>query len=152
MKGTRGSFVTGGVLLCGTWLALAMIASPPALATGTGTLKLMVLDCFTEEAIDNALVEVILWREGQGQIDSDSDYTDEGYVEFTFTGLEGGEQARVTVTPPQANADGSHVYYWVAPQDPGGWDLTGELDDICQDGWWDKSNGIFECLYRDPEK
>ena len=155
MIGTRRSFVREGLVLCAVWIALAMIGSGPAQATGTSILKLMVLDCFTEDEIDNALVEVVIWRLGEGEIDSDSDYTDVGYVEFTFSDLEDGDKARVTVTPPRKNPDSSHVYYWVEVEDPPGadaWDLAGGLDDICEDGWWDKSSGILECLYRDPGK
>ncbi|MBD3236387.1 MAG: hypothetical protein GF330_06775 [Candidatus Eisenbacteria bacterium] len=152
---------TGGFRSTRTWLCGAMLcvlgglAVPSAYASGAEDLKLMVLDCFTEEKIDSALVEVVLWRSGQGQIDSDSDYTDEGYVEFSFDDLEDDDEARVTVTPPDGNADASHTYYWVEgedPQNPDGWDLAGTLDDLCEDGWWDRRNHVFECLYRDPEK
>ena len=48
---------------------------------------------------------------GCGKIDSDSGYTNSvGYIEFTFTGLEDGDQAHVTVTPSGDDPDDSHAH------------------------------------------
>lgn len=134
------------------WL-LCTLSAATAGAAGTGTLMLMVTDC-GDKAIDQALVEVVLWRPGYGEIASDSDYTDNGYVEFEFSSVQDEDQARVTVTPPGCNPDAGHVFYWKTsglPQDPGEWDLGVTIDSICVDGWWDKDAGIIQCVYRDPK-
>jgi len=147
----------GRVGLC-AWLftaAIVLLAAggvAPA-AAESGTLKLMVTDCFTSEQIDNARVEVVIWREGVGKVDTASGYTEDGYIEFTFDDLEDEDKARVSATPSGQGTDSRHTYFWNSgdpPQRGGAWDLTIGLDGICEDVWWDKDEGILGCVYLDP--
>ena len=62
-------------------------------AADSGTSKLMVTDC-SGTPYDGVRVEVEIYRPGSGVIATDSGYTDDGYVEFNFSGLEDGDQAR----------------------------------------------------------
>jgi hypothetical protein len=122
-----------------------------SLAADKGVLKLMVARCEGEKWIDNAQVDVILYRPGVGQVDSALGYTNSsGYVEFTFASLEIGDEARTTVTPEGESADSRHTYVWAAglgDQNDGSWDLGITGDSLCSDGWYDQNNRVFECLY-----
>jgi hypothetical protein len=147
----RKGFFSVPLLLCLLMIGSAFVSTPAR--ADQGVLKLMVLDCETSEPIDGAVVDVIIWRPGVGEIDSASGETADGYVEFTFDGLQDDDKAHVTVTPEGHDPDPSHCYYWVKPpKDAGAWDLGVLLDSFgqCGDGWWDKDNGIFSCLYSEP--
>lgn len=131
-------------------LGLAAMATS-GLAADTGALKLNVARCVGGGAIAEAQVDVIIYRPGVGQVDSATGYTNTaGYVEFTFTSLEIGDEARTTVTPDGESPDAGHTYVWTTrPGDAGGgdFDLGTQGDSMCSDGWYDLSNRIFECLY-----
>ena len=96
-------------------------------------LKLMVTTC-AGSALDGALVEVEIYRPGSGQIDSDSGYTDEGYLEFEFTDLEEDDEARVEATPSGMPAS-THTYTWVwdEGQQKGAWELGRDMKGGCDD-------------------
>ena len=152
---SRGFILIGLAMLLVASLLGGPLGPQPAWGSETGTLKLMVTDCISGGRLDNAQVDVVIWRKGTGQIDSDSDYTDDGYVEFEFNGLEQDDQAHVTVTPyGEGDPDDGHSYIWEAstPRNPGVWDLGVHLDGPCDDGWWDESENIIECVYSDPSK
>ncbi len=114
----------------------------PAWAGETGELKLMVT-CCAGSSLDNAQVEVVIYRGGLGQVDSGSGYTDNGYIEFEFNDLEADDQARVTVTP-SGEAESSHVYYWIGGDGAGEWDLGLNFGG-CPDVWFDKAQNIIQC-------
>lgn len=141
------------VALCTTLLCVPFLSST-SWADATGTLMLKVWGCKTSNWISNAAVSVTVIRPGEGQIDSDSGYTDgSGYVEFTLDGLEAGDEAHVTVTPSGSGPDSDHVYYWVEPEGRvvGYWD-TGVLgDSLCVDDWYDQEAGIIKCAYELPD-
>lgn len=147
---TRGALMVRLLVLGALLLGLAVIATS-GLAADTGVLKLHVARCMGGGAIDKAQVDVIIYRPGVGQVDGATGYTNSaGYVEFTFTSLAIGDEARTTVTPDGESPDAGHTYVWTTgPGDVGGgeFDLGSEEDSMCSDGWYDLSNRIFECLY-----
>jgi hypothetical protein len=139
------------LLVLGTVLLGFSGMATSSLADDTGVLKLRVARCDGGKLINNAKVDVIIYRPGLGQVDSAAGYTNgSGYVEFTFTSLEIGDEARTTVTPSGESADTGHTYFWImGAGDSGGgvWDLGTTGDSMCSDTWYEQSNGIFECLY-----
>jgi hypothetical protein len=139
------------LLVLGASLLGFTVTARPSLAADTGDLKLMVARCEGGKWIDNAQVDVIIYRPGVGQVDAATAYTNSsGYVEFTFTDLEIGDEARTTVTPEGESPDSGHTYVWAmgSGDSAGGvWDLGITGDSLCSDGWYDQNNGIFECLY-----
>lgn len=138
--------VLGASLLGFTGMATSSLASDKSV------LKLMVARCEGEKWIDNAQVDVIIYRPGVGQIDSATGYTNSsGYVEFTFASLAIGDEARTTVTPEGESPDSRHTYVWTmgSGDSAGGvWDLGTTGDSLCSDGWYDQNNRVFECLYQ----
>jgi hypothetical protein len=128
------------------------VTATSSLAADTGNLKLMVARCDGGRWIANAQVDVIIYRPGTGQVDSATGSTNSsGYVEFTFTNLEIGDEARTTVTPEGEDSDSGHTYVWTMwPGDSAGgvWDLDVSVDSLCSDGWYNQNNGIIECRYR----
>jgi hypothetical protein len=139
------------LLVLGASLFGLTMTATSSLAAEKGVLKLMVARCEGEKWIDNARVDVIIYRPGVGQIDSATGYTNSsGYVEFTLGGLAIGDEARTTVTPEGESADSRHTYVWtMGPGDEssGVWDLGITGDSLCSDGWYDQTNRVFECLY-----
>jgi hypothetical protein len=137
--------VLGGSLLGFTGMATSSLASDKS------ALKLMVARCDGEKWLENAQVDVIIYRPGVGQIDAATAYTNSsGYVEFSFASLAIGDEARTTVTPDDESPDSGHTYYWtMGPGDEssGVWDLGVTGDSSCSDGWYDQNNRVFECLY-----
>ena len=133
--------------LAGFCLACTSTAS---LADDAGTLKLKVNRCPNTGWISGARVDVVVTRVNVGQIDSAAAYTDgKGYVEFTFTNLQGGDQATVTVTPSGESSDPNHWYRWVSGggRSTGIWDLDINYDAPCADSWSDQTNDIILCEY-----
>ena len=131
-----------------TVLGLALIPRSSR-ADQTGTLKLRVHRCLSVQWIGGARVDVIVTRLNVGQIDSATGYADkDGNVDFTFTNLEGQDEATVTVTPSGEASDNNHHYYWNAGADrnAGWWDL-GSQDSICSDNWYDQTHNIIACEY-----
>jgi hypothetical protein len=140
--------------LCATLFAVflcAMLVSPPCRAGETGMLKLKVRPCASNNWLVGAAVEVSIQRSGAGEVDSAKGTTDgAGYVEFTFTSLEGDDEAHVTVTPNGASSDPNHVYYWIASRGRTGglFDLAPGSDSFCDDAWYDFPNQILLCKYQ----
>ena len=141
---------------CAQFLLIALAAFCLALiprasqADQSGTLKLKVQRCLTVQWISGARVDVIVTRLNVGEIDTATGYTNsDGYVEFTFTNLEGNDEATVTVTPSGERADDSHHYYWNVGtgRNAGWWDLGIQGDTVCSDGWYDQTNDIITCEY-----
>ena len=122
----------------------------PARSGTEGVLKLKVRTCAGTFWLSNAQVDVSIQRPGVGEVDSDTGWSDgSGYVEFTFSDLEGGDQAHVTVTPEGKDPDTDHTYYWIPPQlrIAGYWDLGIMSESICEDSWYDQENNIILVLY-----
>ena len=137
-------------LVLGVIVLAASLAATPSWADSTGVLKLKVMRCLGSQWISNAEVDVILYRPGTGQIGSATGYTSStGYVEFSFTNLQGTDQAHVTVTPSGESPDASHTYEWIQSNDrtAGYWDLGVQGDSQCEDIWFDQKADIIECLY-----
>ncbi len=133
-------------------LILALIAlltsTLPCSAGDTGDLNLKVRHCAGTYWLGGAKVDVVIYRPGAGVVDSDSNTTDKvGYVSFTFTDLENGDEARVTVTPVEMSPDDDHTYYWTSGGRAGYWDLGIQSDSLCDDGWYDEENNIILLLY-----
>jgi hypothetical protein len=119
---------------------------PGAAAADTGTLKLMVTNC-SSVPCDGGFVEVEIYRAGSGVVATDDGYTDEGYIEFTFTMLEGGDHARVSVSGCGLS-ERVHTYVWVSDNGdrPAFWDvLTTIPNSPCRDSWWDEEENIIQC-------
>lgn len=123
-------------------LALGILTPGTSWAGDPGVLKLMVTDCF-DNPLDNHAVEVSINRPGYGEIDTDSGYTDNGYIEFGFSDLEDGDQARVSAGPE--GFDVAHVYTYVANGDQGEFDIGSQPNGTCADGWWDMGENIIQC-------
>ncbi|MBD3161433.1 MAG: hypothetical protein GF346_04405 [Candidatus Eisenbacteria bacterium] len=146
---TRTRVILGAAALA-TVLIGALLAAVPTASADTGTLKLKIRPCSYSSWLDSAKVEVDIYRPEQGVIDSDTDYTDsEGYVAITFTGLQNGDQARVTVTPQEQSPDDDHTYYWVSGALLAGeWDIEASAESLCEDDWYDEEENIILCLYQ----
>jgi len=113
-------------------------------------LKLKVCACAGMNWLNNALVEVGIYRQGSGQVDSDSGYTNStGYIEFDFSNLEDLDEAHVTVTPSGQNPDSGHIYTWHAAGERAGgyWSINDETEDVCADTWYDEKENIIQCVY-----
>ncbi|MCK4304515.1 MAG: hypothetical protein KAY24_09780 [Candidatus Eisenbacteria sp.] len=132
------------LILAGSSLPVHRSGVEPAWAGETGVLKLMVKEC-GGTWLDNVEVEVTIYRPGTGEIDSDSGYTDVGYIEFEFNDLEDGDEARVTVEP---NGSGSeHTYYWDdGSRHPSAWDIGLTLGGQCDDDWYDEEANVILCV------
>ncbi len=129
-------------------LCLAALLRPAPAAAESGRLKLMVVTCPEEEAIDNALIEVTIFRPGIGIVAQTSGSSDEGYVEFELSNLQELDEARVSVSPAGRTAS-DHRYYWMGS---GGsrsseWDLGSEPSAICDDDWFDESEQVIKCMH-----
>lgn len=131
--------------------ALLLAGAGAAFAGSPGQLKLRVARCSNGAWIANAAVSVQIYHaSGGGPGDVGSGTTDgNGYVTISFTSLEDDDEAHVTVTPSGENADPSHIYQWLDPEDrdAGGWDLGLMLDQTCTDDWYDQTNNIILCRY-----
>ena len=123
-------------------LGLGGLDASVSWAGEAGVLKLMVTDCF-DDPLDNRAVEVRIVRPGQGEIDADDGYTDDGYIEFAFSDLEDGDQARVSAGP--VGYDIVHIYLYVGEGDQGGFDIDDLPNSTCMDAWWNMSENIIQC-------
>ncbi len=120
----------------------------PAMAGETGTLKLKVKEC-GGSWLSGAEVHVSVWRDGEGEVDSANGTTSlNGYIQFTFTDLEDGDRARVTVSTA-AGEDDDHEYEWESSGDEGDyyWDLVGPPELPCDDEWYDEDENIILLYY-----
>ncbi|MBM3317781.1 MAG: hypothetical protein FJY75_07995 [Candidatus Eisenbacteria bacterium] len=100
-------------------------------------LCLMVTDCLSQP-MDQALVEVQIFRPGSGIIDSDNGYTDDGAICFRFADLECDDEARVSLTPATSDApDADHIYIYIGDcaDAPRNWEI-GADPQLCPDAWW----------------
>jgi hypothetical protein len=135
------------ILLCAAALTgLPASAGNDDLASGID-LKLMVTDC-TDDPLDNAFVEVVIYRPGTGIIASDDGSTDDGEISFRFNALQCDDEARVTLTLLTSDApDAGHTYVYVGSclDEPSLWVLT-TPPRFCPDGWWDTTRiqSIYE--------
>jgi hypothetical protein len=150
MRDTKLRFAS--VVRCavfGTVLLGLLASSVPCTAGQSGDLKLKVRLCVGRDWLSGAEVDVVIYRPGVGEVDSDNGYTDgEGYIDFTFTDLENGDQAKVTVTPEGMPPDEGHIYYWNSGEGRAGWwDLGIQGESICKDSWYDEQNNIILLLY-----
>lgn len=112
-------------------------------------LKLKVIRCLTPVWISNAQVSAVIYRQGSGQIGSDSGTTNtSGYVELSFDDVEAGDNAVVTVTPNGEGADGDHQFSCV---DDGrgscAWSVGPQGNKSCVDSWYDQANQIIQVSY-----
>ncbi len=139
-----------GCLLMVMTGCVALGAVPTTAGASTGTLKLVVVDCLGAGLISNARVDVAICRPGLGQVASSTGYTDDtGYVSFTFTVLQNGDEAHVAVTPQGQSIDSGHIYYWHSGlRSEGYWSLSAEAESMCADGWYDERANTIQCLYR----
>lgn len=140
------SLARGAILV----VALIALLAPtlPCSAGDTGDLKLKVRHCAGTYWLAGAEVDVIIYRPGVGEVDSDSGTTDKvGYVSITFTDLEHGDEARVTVTPKGMSPDDDHTYYWTSLGKAGLWDIEMAGDSLCEDDWYDEENNIILLKY-----
>ena len=131
-------------------IPLLLLCVAGSAGADTGVLKLKVMRCSGSGWLSGARIDVSVTRSGQGVIDSTTGYTNSsGYVDFTFTNLESGDESHVTVTPSGENPDSSHVYVWEFSQGYGGvgWDVGDTTDADCSDYWYDERNDILLCLY-----
>jgi hypothetical protein len=131
-------------------LAASLIGGVPFMtgvaAAETGTLKLMVTNC-SGTPYDGAEVGVEIHRTGGGIVATESGYTDDGYVEFSFSVLQDGDQAQVTVSECR-RMERAHGYTWVSndADKPGFWDIGETIPRTgCVDGWWDENENIIQC-------
>jgi len=136
-------------------MALACLTGTAAIAAEIDafqiTLDLMVTDC-GDVPIDGATVNLNLYRPGEGVLAFQSRRTVDGAVTFHLTGLQCGDEARVTVIPIGGVPDSDHEYTYIGTcddgKDTGAWDLNAHLD-ACDDWWWedDSSAGIIQTIY-----
>ncbi len=147
---TPAGFLARALILLMAILATGLLGGSPLVggaAAETGKLKLMVTDC-AGTTYDNALIEVEVVRAGSGVVASDSDYTNDGYVEFVFTVLQHGDEAHVTVAAC-GSSETAHVYVWISENGgdrPPMWDIGTTIPNApCQDGWWDEEENIIQC-------
>lgn len=129
-------------------VALGLSALQPAFAGSPGQLQLRVARCSNGAWIANATVSVVIYHQtGGSPAASGSGTTDgSGYVTISFSDLEDGDEARVTVTPSGESADSGHLYHWAAPggeREVGIFDLTTSLRQPCTDGWYDEPGNII---------
>ncbi len=130
--------------LAAVFSGMALLGTDAAWAMDAGTLKLMVTDC-SGAPYDGASVSVEIRRAGSGIVATDDGYTEKGYVEFSFTILEGGDQARVSVEACGTD-DATHVYTWISPNGnaPSLWDIESCPNSTCGDTWWDEQENIIQ--------
>jgi hypothetical protein len=135
-------------VLISTGLLIGAFSS--ACLADTGVLKLKVRQCVGTNWISGAEVDVSIYRPGVGQVDSATGYTSAtGYVQFSFSSLQSGDEAHVTVTPSGHKSDSGHLYVWdqdIASE----FDVSMSTDSLCSDGWYDQSNHIILCVYTEP--
>jgi hypothetical protein len=126
------------ILLCAAALTgLPASAGSDDLASGIA-LKLMVTDC-TDDPLDKAFVEVVIYRPGTGIIASDDGTADDGEISFRFNALQCDDEARVTLTLLTSDApDAGHTYVYVGDclDDTRLWVIETPAR-FCPDGWWD---------------
>ncbi|MFB3910093.1 MAG: hypothetical protein ACE15D_17020 [Candidatus Eisenbacteria bacterium] len=141
-----------GILTSGVFCVLAVASSGECEAGTAGVLKLKIGRCGAAGWISDANVSVQIYRPGTGYVDSGYAIADDsGYVQIAFDDLEGGDEARTTVTPKGQSADSGHVYYWVPPDRGYGYfDLGIGTDSGCEDDWFDYSTNVIQCLYEAP--
>lgn len=135
------------ILLC----AAALTGLPASAGTddidSAVDLDLIVTDC-TDEPLDRAVVEVVIYRPGTGIIASDDGLTDDGEISFRFNALQCGDEARVTLTPSTSDTpDADHTYIYVGSclDEPQFWVIDTHTQ-LCPDGWWDTTRvqSIYE--------
>lgn len=132
-------------------VAVASVVVDPAWASSPGQLKLRVARCSNGAWVSGAAADVQIYREsGGGPVAYGSGTTDgDGYVTISFSDLEDGDEAHVTVTPSGESSDNGHIYYWVDPgdRDAGTFDLGVSVDQSCTDGWYSQSSNVILCRY-----
>jgi hypothetical protein len=140
----RRLFILAGIVL----IPLLLVGSAHQAAADTGTLKLKVMRCAGSGWLSGAQIDVSVTR-SEIEIDSATGSTNSsGYVEFTFSGLQTGDAAHVTVTPNGESPDSSHVYIWRYSETIGSivFDVS-DSDVSCSDYWYSEEKQILLCLY-----